>query len=453
MTSTKRAASAPTVLLSTLLKHAVIDAKGESVGELADAIIALRGADYPLLTGIAAKIGAVTVFVPISRVIGIDADRIELRSAKLDLRPFARRDGEVLLRADVLGHRLIDVDRALLVRAYDVQLTQTGEGWIVTGLDVHKRRLVHLGARHERHPIRDWRSFEALIGHEASVLVRSPFGRLRRLKPAQLADLIEDASRTEQDELLAHVHTDPELEADVFEELDEDQQTQLLRNRPVEQTADVIARMRADDAADAVMDLPQDRRQPVLDLLPEPQRSKVRTLLGYHDATAGGIMGVDYLAASEDDTIEQALAILRASTTKQPEALTTIYSLASDGRLTGAISLVRALQLDPATTLHTATDPDPVRARPDDDLIDVTRRMADFNLLTLPVVDDTDHILGVITVDDALEAAIPQDWQRREPRRHSAGPAPITDDQATTSEPATAVHVAPEPDAQHPDRS
>ena len=417
MTSAK---NPKTVVLSALLKHAVIDGKGESVGVLADAIVALRGESYPLLTGIAARVGSVTVFVPISRVTAIDTDRIELRSAKLDLRPFARRDGEVLLRADVLGHRLIDVDRATLVRAYDVQLAHTAEGWVVTGLDVHRRRLLHLGARHERHPMRDWRSFEALIGHGPSVLVRSPFGQLRRLKPAQLADLIEDASQDEQNELLAHVHNDPELEADVFEELEEDQQAQLLRSRTSEQVADVLSRMRADDAADAIMDLPQERRTPVLDLLPEPHRTKVRTLLGYHTATAGGLMGMDYLALSADATVADALGLVRGATTHQPEALTVIYSLDTDGNLAGSLSLVRALQLDPNTLVRDATDPDPIHAHPEDDVVSVTTQMADFNLLVLPVVEaGHGKLLGIITVDDALEAAIPEDWRRREPQHHT----------------------------------
>jgi CBS domain-containing protein len=426
--TTSKGATGPsaTVKLSALVKHAVIDAKGQSLGALADAIVTLRGDDYPLLTGLVARVGPGTVFVPMSRVNAIDTARIELRSAKLDLRPFARRNGEVLLRADVLGHRLIDVDRATLVRASDVELTQGADGWVVTGLDVYRRRLLHLGRRHDTHRMRDWRSFEALIGHQPSVLVRSPFGRLRRLKPAQIADLIEEASHEEQEELLAHVHSDPELEADVFEELDDDEQSQLLRSRTSQQVADVLARMRADDAADAVMDLPQQRRRIVLDLLPEPHRGKVLALLGYHNATAGGLMGVDFLAMPESSSIGEVLVALRHATTQQPEALTTVYSLDDNGRLAGAISLVRALQLDPAVSLAQATDPQPVHAHPQDDIVSVTTQMADFNLLTLPVLDGENRILGVVTVDDALEAAIPADWRHREPQ-HRPNPSPDTE--------------------------
>ena len=427
MNATSTSSQSAGLYLSVLLKHAVVDATSRGVGELSDGIIRLRGEQYPLLTGLTVKVGQNPIFVPISDVSSIDSARIELSTPRPDLRPFERRAGEVLLRADVLGHRLIDVDRAVLVRAYDVELIVTPEGWVVAGLDVHKHRWLHLGGRHERHPSRDWRSFEALIGHQPSLLTRSPSGRLRRLRAAQIADLIEEATAVEQDELLAHVHDDPELEADVFEELDDDRQARLLKSRTVKQVADVLTRMRADDAADAVMDLPQDRRQGVLDLLPEPQRTKVLTLLGYHDATAGGLMGTDFLAVDQDSTIEQAVTILREAKTAQPEALTTFYSIDDHGRLVGAIGLVRALQKDHHLTLREVADPHPVHAGPADDLIEVTMRMADFNLFTLPVVDADHKILGVITVDDALEAAIPQDWRRREPRY------PSTTTQATSA--------------------
>jgi Mg/Co/Ni transporter MgtE len=131
-------------------------------------------------------------------------------------------------------------------------------------------------------------------------------------------------------------------------------------------------------------------------------------------------MGVEYLALAEHATIQDALDLIRTSTTQQPEALTTIYSTADDGTLRGAISIIRALQTDPHRPLREVADPDPVHAAPQDDIIDVTTRMADFNLLTLPVLDESGHILGIITVDDALEAALPQDWQRREPQTHAS---------------------------------
>ncbi|MDA8439912.1 MAG: CBS domain-containing protein [Propionibacterium sp.] len=337
------------------------------------------------------------------------------------MREFERREGEVLLREDVLGHRLIDLSRVALVKAYDVQLTPVPDGWAVTGLDVHRRRWLGLGPRHAAHPPRDWLDFEPLIGHAESARARRAGGRLPELKPAQIADIIEDATDEEQDELLAQVHQDPDLEADVFEELDHDSQTELLRDRPDAHVAEVLARMQADDAADALMDLPQDRRTPVLRQLPEPQRTNVHRLLGYHDLTAGGLMGTEFIALPATATAADALAAVHAAETLQPQALIMVYTLSPEGTLDGALSLPQAIQADPASRLGAIADAHVIVASPTDDVVDITTRMADFNLLALPVVSEDRRIIGVITVDDALEAAIPPDWTRRETDHHGTG--------------------------------
>lgn len=399
--------------LSSLLKHAVIDGEGRTLGRLSDVVTRLRDNDYPLLSGLVIGIGHAEYFVPMSDVSSIDPETIRLRTAKVDLRPFERREGELLLKENILGHRLIDVARSALVKAYDVRLASVGEGWMVTGLDVHKGRWFHLG-RHEEHPARDWHSFLLLMGDQRGSGSRSASNRVTRLKPAQIADIIERASSREEEVLLAHVHEDPELEADVFEELDENKQAKLLHARSDEEVAGLLSRMRADDAADAIMDLAQERRQGVIDLLADAQKTKVLTLLGYHAATAGGLMGSDFLALPEDKTIADALQAVRSATTHQPEALTMIHSLNGDGNLAGTLTLVRALQSAPETLLRDAADPHLVVASPGDDIISVTTRMADFNLLSLPVVDANKKILGIVTVDDALEAAIPRDWLRRQ---------------------------------------
>src|SRR5262252_5191167 len=118
------AGSQPQPRLSALLKRPVTDRRGESLGRLADVIVRLRGSDYPLVTGLVAAVGGRDVFVPVDQVSSLDSDPLRLSSARLSLRHFERRDGEVLLRADVLGHRLIDVRNARLVRAADLEMVQ-----------------------------------------------------------------------------------------------------------------------------------------------------------------------------------------------------------------------------------------------------------------------------------------------------------------------------------------
>lgn len=258
------------VVLSQLLRRPLTGRNDEPVGRLADVIVRLRGRDYPVVTGLVARISAREVFLPITQVAAFGGERIRLTSEVVDLRPFERREGEVLLRRDVLGHRVIDVADAELVRAHDLELRYRPDGWVVDRLDTHphRPRLFGFFAGESPPQWRDWKAFEPLIGHAQSARVRGPFGRLGKLKPADLADLLEDANRTESAEILSTVHADPELEADVFEELEPDSQTRLLAERSDAEIAAVLARMRADDAADAINDLPQRRRQPVLDALP-----------------------------------------------------------------------------------------------------------------------------------------------------------------------------------------
>ena len=413
-----------TLRLSELLGRPLAGRGGESIGRLSDVIARLRGRDYPLVTGLVAAVGGREVYVPIGQVSSVDGDVLRLTSARLDLRRFERRPGEVLLKRDVLGHRLIDVETARLVRAADVELEARNGDRVVVGVDTRRRpprllRALHVGA--SRTPdaagpgrFRDWKAFEPLIGHTGSALLRGPFGRIRRLKPAQIADLLEDASKEEENEILGQVHADPELEADVFEELDEDRASKLLGARTDREIADVLTRMRADDAADAIAELPQNRRQAVIDLLPPGVRTKVLTLMGFNPTSAGGLMGVDYLALPSGIPVAEALAAVGAASTLQPEALTSVHAVDGENRLRGVARLVMLLQADQAASLIDVCDTDPVRVGAATDVVDVAVLMTDYNLITIPVVDERRRMLGLITVDDVLEVTLPDDWRRRE---------------------------------------
>jgi len=426
MTTTPPAAPAPqagevrTIHLSELLKRPITDGGGQSLGRLSDVVVRLRGSELPLVIGGVVSVAGREVFVPLDQVSSFDGEVLQLSSAKIDLRHFERRPGEVLLRADVLGHRLIDVETAHLIKAADLELEERDGEWVLTGVDTQRRRgwLSGLFGRddveHEQHSFREWAAFEPLIGHASSAMLRGPFARIRRLKPAQIADLLEDASKEEETEILGHVHADPELEADVFEELEEDLATRLLGARTDAEIAEVLSRMRADDAADAVAELPQARRQPVLDLLPPGQRTKVLTLMGFNPTSAGGLMGVDFLALAPSTRVSAALAAVGQSETLQPEALTSVHAVDEDGYLRGVAHLVTLLQADPDAALADVSDDDPVRVGADTDVVDVAVLMSDYNLITVPVVDERRHMIGIITVDDVLEVTLPSDWRRRE---------------------------------------
>ena len=407
----------PVIHLSELLRAPVVARSGEDVGRVEDVIVRLRSADeYPLVTGIVAGVGGRQVFIGSKSITEYAPHRVVLAKNKVDLRAFDRREGEVLLRADVLGHRLIDVAAVELVRAYDVELEDTGAGWVLARLDTRRPpRLFGLIKRSDGHAPRDWKAFEPLIGHARSDAVRRGWGRVGGFKPAEIADLLEDADKAEGGEILNRVQSDPELEADVFEELDPDKASRLLNDMQDDKVAALLGRMRADDAADAIADLRQSRRRRVLDLMPPAQRTKVITLMGFNPESAGGLMNVDFVSCASSATAGTALALIADAGTIQPEALIKMHVLDEEKHLAGVVSVITLLQAQPSESVGMLMDSDPVRVTADADLTDIALLMADFNLYSIPVVDDQDRVLGVVTVDDVLEATIPEDWRRREP--------------------------------------
>ena len=150
-------------------------------------------------------------------------------------------------------------------------------------------------------PFLDWADMEPFVGHVPTARLRFSHRKLANLHPAEIADLVEAASHDEGEELIEAIAQDRELEADVFEELDEHHQLEFIRERPDTQVAAVVARMAADDAADLISEIDQDRRGRVLALLPSAQRAQIEALLDYNPETAGGMMSPDFICLSPGD--------------------------------------------------------------------------------------------------------------------------------------------------------
>lgn len=408
----------PLLNLSSILNSRLVDRAGEKVGRVDDLIVRLADRGYPPITGLKARIGGREVFVPADRVAEVEPGTVRLRGEQVDLGRFERREGEVLLRHDLLGRRLINVVGARLVRADDLVLGKVEEWWRVVGVDTSLRSLFRrllpgrVRQRASVRPFLDWESVEPFVGHVPTARLRMTFGRLSRLHPAQLADLVEAASHEEGEEIIEAVGDNPELEADVYEELDPDHQIEFLRERSDAEVAEVLAAMEADDAADLIGALDQERREPLLKLLPWKQQRKIRTLLGYNPATAGGLMSPDVVSLRESATVAQALEEVRRTELPE-ETVTTVLVLDDGGRLRGVVSVVMLLKQAADAPLAEVISPPPLTLAADDDLSEIAIKMADYDLTLAPVVDDDGKLLGIVTVDDLLELMIPDDWRRR----------------------------------------
>jgi CBS domain-containing protein len=411
-------AAEPRVLhLSLVVSSDLVDRSGGKLGRVDDLIVRLGDDEYPPVSGVLATVAGRQVFLPGDAVAEIGHGRVTLRDVRLDLQPFERREQEVLLKKDVLDRQLINIDGARLVRANEIEIARLGGWYRVVGVDIGlrglARRLVPRPLAGSVGPgtFLDWASVEPFTGHVPTVRLRVPHPKLARLHPAQLADLVEAASHHEGEEIIEAVGGDPDLEADVFEELEPRHRIEFLEDRADEDIAQVLARMESDDAADLLAELPEERREDVLRLLPEVERRRLRALAGYDPATAGGLMSPDFVCVYRQATAAEALERVRAARLPA-DPLAWIFVMNTHKRLDGAIALADLLRADPDRPIGEIAPP-AQRVRTDADLEEVARLMTDYDLTVVAVVDDEERLRGVITVDDVLELVLPKGWRRQ----------------------------------------
>ncbi len=403
--------------LSQVVGGDLRDAGGERLGRVDDLIVRLENEEYPPVSGAVASVAGRQVFVPAELIEAITPGRVDLRAERLDLQHFRRRPGEVLLKKDVLDRQMINVDGARLVRANEIELTRL-EGWYrAVGVDVSIRGLLRrvvprpLAGRIAPGDFLDWASIEPFTGHVPTVRLRVPHPKLARLHPAQLADLVEAASHREGEEIIAAVAENPELEADDFEELEDQHRREFAEDRSDGEIAERLAGMEPDDAADLVLQLREERREDVIALLSTPHARRVRTLLGYDPATAGGLMSPEFVCLYADATREEALERVARSRV-DADIVAWLYAMTLHRRLHGGVRLADVVRAPEGTRLNDLVA-SVQTVSPDTELEEVARLMTDFDLTVVPVVDEEQVLLGVVTVDDVLELVLPEGWRRR----------------------------------------
>jgi CBS domain-containing protein len=407
------------VLLTQLLHSPVVNPAGDRIGRVEDVIVRLADSGYPRVSGLKVRLGGRDLFVPDHMVARLEPGGVQLHSQTLDVGRFERRPGEVLLDEDVLDRRLINVAVGRLVHANDLLLAETKDGWRLVGVDPSPRGIVQrLLPRHRRElPLReavlDWSTIQPFVGHVPTAGLLMPLGPLKRLHPAQIADLVESASHEQGEEIIDAVEADPELSADVFEELEPDHQVEFLESRSDSEAAELLAHMAPDDAADLLNELDQPRRRPVLELMPPKVGQKLRNLLQHHPSTAGGLMSPDVIAVERGTPLAEVLEKVRTATNIPSPLLGSVFVTEADGRLIGTVNTADVLRGAPSETVERMPQLVTGGVPTDADLPDIALHMTDFNLFAVGVTDDNDRLIGAISVDDLLDNIVPEEWRRR----------------------------------------
>ena len=305
-----------------------------------------------------------------------------------------------------------------IVQAHDLVLAPGDDGWNLAGIDrspqAMLRRLLPRRGRPDlrRHVILDWKDIQPFVGQVPTAKLLMPLQRLRRLHPAQIADIIEGASHEEGQEIIEAVESDPALTADIFEELDAEHQVEFLRSKSNDEAARILERMAPDDAADLLGELDQERRKPIFEMMSTGQQLKLRKLLQYHPTTAGGMMSPDYVWVLRGSTVDMALEAARTDDKAPHQLLTTVFVAEPDGTFIGSVGIVELLRGERS---HKVEDLELTRVSVlgSADFADVALTMADYNLTALGVVDAAGNLIGAISFDDVIEELVPDQWRDR----------------------------------------
>ncbi|MFB9375555.1 magnesium transporter MgtE N-terminal domain-containing protein [Kineococcus gynurae] len=421
--------SGPTqrVFAARLAGTAVFDPQGDQVGRVRD-VVALPRTRGPLsVLGLVVEVpGRRRVFVPMTRVTHIENGQV-LTTGLVNMRRFEQRSTETLVLAELLDKTVAMADGSGPVVVEDVGLEQVrARDWAVTRLFVRRgqlrRGLSGRLARRGETLVVGIAEIADLISPDADQAATNLLAAFEGLKATDLADTLRELTAKRRLEVASAL--DDERLADVLEELGEDDRVEILSALEGERAAHVLEEMQPDDAADLLAELPAEQAEALLTLMEPDEADPVRRLLAYDEDTAGGLMTSEPVILAPDDTVAEALAHVRR--VELPTTLATLVYVCRPpletptGRYLGAAHIQRLLREPPQTPLGQVMDKDLQPLAPRAGLQRVTRELAAYNLVSLPVVDEDGHLLGAVTADDVLDHLLPEDWREQdedEPRR------------------------------------
>jgi len=426
--TTSREVRRTIVSLAGLIGVQVRNQSGQHVGRLVDLVARMHGEDrYPPITGLLVKVGSRTSFLKAASVASITHGSVTLSSARLDLREFIRRQGEVVLAKDVLDHQLVDVDGRQVIRAADLYLAPVGEDYRLVGVDVSLMTLLRrLGPKVWRtrptpERVIDWDAVTPFGGESttgpSAVHLRQSEEDLHRLHPSDLAHLLEDLDRSERKALLERL--DRETAADALEEMDPGELRALLREAEPAYAAGLVASMEPDEAVDALRDLSEPERDAVLAEMPAQVRTELLGLLAYPERTAGGFMTTVLARAHPGHTVGEVERIVSGFRAHRNE-IDAVLILDDDGALLADLPLFDLVAYPDSelisTVLHAEHHPEPLTVRADAGVGEVAQQLVRTRRSSLLVVDDEGRALGRILADDVLDALLPERGRMHFPR-------------------------------------
>jgi CBS domain-containing protein len=401
------------VFLARLAGTAVLDPNGDPVGKVRDAVATLRtNNEPPRILGLVVEVPLRRrIFVPITRVTSIENGAVVI-TGLLNMRRFDTRPGEVLVLGEMLDRSITLIETSEPVVVEDMGMEQTPSGdWLIKRVHIMRR-----GRGLRRKGATSTVAWEEVTGFafpEQNQGVVNLLSTLANLRAADLAAVLGELAPKRRIEVASGLND--ERLADVLEEMDESDRVSLLAELEGERAADVLGEMDPDDAADLLREIGEERANALLDLMEPEDAEDVLRLMTYEDYSAGGMMTTEPIVLTANSTVADALASVRQKEIS-PALASQIYicrqpTETPTGRFIGVVHYQRLLREPPATLLGSIVDHDSKGISPDATLQEVSSHLASYNMLSLPVVDSNERLLGAVTVDDVLDHLLPENWR------------------------------------------
>jgi CBS domain-containing protein len=405
------------------------DVHGASLGKVIDFFVSKPDDTFPRIDAFVIKTKDGERSCPVSNLVLTDAGgAFVLKTAPVDT---PQPDASALyLIKDLFDKQIVDVDGRKVVRINDLEIANTGGTWRVVAADIGVSGLLRrLGVGRFAPQLLE-RVTPQLIAWDNVAPIKDPNPaqvqlavsgtRLARLHPSELADIISDLSAKDAARVVKSL--DDETAADAFEHLDAATQQSIIEDLGTERAADIIEEMDSDDAADLLGELDAEKRAALLaEIEDRDYASELEDLVEYEPDSAGGLMTTDYVWIYPHRTTAATIAKIR-ELGPESEFIYYLYVTDGDRKLLGTISLRTLLLALPTAFIHVLMDSDVVSVSPDTSAEDVAATIARYDLLAVPVLDDAGRMLGIVTVDDAIDAIMPEKIANSLPRfvRHQA---------------------------------
>ena len=402
------------VFAARLVGCSVFDPNGDRVGKVRDVLVVYRTNGGPRVVGMVLEVpGKRRVFRSIGRVTSIGSSQI-IATGLINLRRFEQRGGEVRVIAEMLGRKVRLRDGSGHANIEDVAIEEVGLGdWEISQVFLRRPKTGGSPFSKGATVFANWNDLieDAPAGESQSAtqLVASYADML----PADLASAMLDLPEQRMLEVAEEL-SDDRL-ADVLEEMPEDEQVDILNQLDDDRAADVLDQMQPDDAADLIAHLSDERGEALLELMEPEEAEDVRFLLSYAPDTAGGLMTTEPIIVSADATVAEGLALIRRHELAPALGAAICVTLPPyeppTGRFLGMVHFQRMLRYPPNERLGTLLDQslEPVQANTS--AAEVSRILASYNLVSVPVVDENHRLVGVVTIDDVLDYLLPDDWR------------------------------------------